>query len=232
MPPKAPLSAMVTEPSTAMAARTRPSSTSSSSTGRPTAGGGDELGAAELARNVAESLRKLRRERALSLDQLAAASGVSRAALSQIEGARTNPTLGVLWKIAVGLRVPFHSLMGAEPTGKSRVLRASDVAPLRSTDGRMESRLLSPAGSNIGIEVYELRFQPKGVLTSDAHASGTTETLMVLTGALRITVDTETHDLVPGDSIFFRADVPHGYANQSSHEARCIDLIAYGRTGA
>jgi transcriptional regulator with XRE-family HTH domain len=215
-----------------MASRTRHAVDSLPSPARPTAGGGDELGAAELARSVADSVRKLRRERSLSLDQLAAKSGVSRAALSQIEGARTNPTLGVLWKIAVGLSVPFQLLLGSETVGKTRVLRAADVPPLRSTDGRMESRLLSPAGSNIGIEVYELRFQPKGILNSDAHAPGTTETLLVLTGALRVAVEDATYDLVPGDSIFFHADVAHGYSNQSSHETRCIDIIAYGRAGA
>jgi XRE family transcriptional regulator, regulator of sulfur utilization len=198
---------------------------------RPTATGGDQIGAAELARRIADSLRRLRRERGLSLDQLATSSGVSRAALSQIEGARTNPTLGVLWKIAVGLDIPFNVLLGSEAGGLCRVLRGTDVAPLRSTDGRMESRLLSPAGANIGIEVYEMRFLPKGVLTSEAHAAGTTETLLILTGAMRVSVGDETHDLVPGDSIFFRADTAHTYANVSLHEARCIDIIAYGRAG-
>jgi transcriptional regulator with XRE-family HTH domain len=198
---------------------------------RPTATGGDRIGAAELARRIADSLRRLRHERGLSLDQLATSSGVSRAALSQIEGARTNPTLGVLWKIAVGLDIPFNVLLGSEQGGLCRVLRGTDIAPLRSTDGRMESRLLSPAGANIGIEVYEMRFLPKGVLTSEAHAAGTTETLLILTGAMRVSVGDETHDLVPGDSIFFRADSEHTYANVSLHEARCIDIIAYGRAG-
>jgi XRE family transcriptional regulator, regulator of sulfur utilization len=200
-------------------------------TARPTATGGDQIGAAELARRIADSLRRLRRERGMSLDQLAVASGVSRAALSQIEGARTNPTLGVLWKIAVGLDVAFNVLLGSETGGRCRLLRGSDIAPLRSTDGRMESRLLSPAGANIGIEVYEMRFLPKGVLMSDAHAAGTTETLVLLTGAIRVTVADETHDLVPGDTIFFYADTAHTYANVSLHEARCIDIIAYGRAG-
>jgi transcriptional regulator with XRE-family HTH domain len=199
---------------------------------RPTASGGDDLGAAELARRVADNLRRLRHDRRLSLDQLASASGVSRAALSQIEGARTNPTLGVLWKIAVGLGVPFQGLVGTESEGRFRLLRGADVAPLRTPDGRIESRLLTPAGSNIGVEVYELRFQARGVLRSDAHSSGTTETLLLLTGALRLSVDEEACDLLPGDTLFFRADVAHTYENRSTHEARCIDIIAYGRAGA
>jgi len=191
---------------------------------------GDAVGAAALGRQVAERLRQLRKERRLSLDQLAAASGVSRAALSQIEGSRTNPTLSLLWKVAVGLGVPFHALLGREQSGKPQVLRAGDAPPLRTTDGRMESRLLSPAGANQNLDVYELRFMPKGMHQSEPHGEGTTETLVVLTGALRVEVSNETHDLAAGDSMFFRADVPHSYESRSSHETRCIDIIAYGRT--
>jgi XRE family transcriptional regulator, regulator of sulfur utilization len=199
---------------------------------RPTVVGlGDDVGAAELGRRVSESLKRLRKERRLSLDQLALASGVSRAALSQIESARTNPTLSVLWKVAVGLGVPFHALLGTEETAKTRLLRSGDASPLRSTDGRMESRLLSPAGASEGLDVYELRFLPKGLLRSDAHGTGTTETVVLLTGSLRITVADESHDLLPGDTLFFFADVPHAYENRSSHETRCIDVISYGRRG-
>jgi len=194
---------------------------------RPLAAAGDDIGAAELGRRIAESLKRLRSERRLSLDQLASTSGVSRAALSQIEGARTNPTLAVVWKIAVGLNVPFQALLGGEEGTKTRVLRSGASPALRSPDGRVESRLLSPAGSDQRADVYELRFAPKGVLQSEAHAAGTTETLVVLTGSLRVTVADESHDLAPGDSIFFHADVRHTYESRSSHEARCIDLVAY-----
>ena len=190
---------------------------------------GDEVGAAALGRRVAESLRRLRKERGLSLDQLATASGVSRAALSQIEGSRTNPTLSLLWKIAVGLGVPFQSLLGGDAVGRTQVLRVGDAPPLRSTDGRMESRLLSPAGASQGLDVYELRFMPKAVHRSEPHGQGTTETVVVLTGALRVSVGDESHDLAPGDAMFFRADAPHSYESRSSHETRCIDIISYGK---
>src|SRR3954451_11861089 len=73
---------------------------------------GDDVGAADLARRVATNLRERRKGRGLSLDELAAASGVSRAALSQIETCKTNPSLSVLWKIAVGLQIPFSELLG------------------------------------------------------------------------------------------------------------------------
>src|SRR5580658_9384650 len=150
---------------------------------RPTVadGIGDDVGAAELGRRVADSVKRLRSERHLSLDQLAAQSGVSRASLSQIESARTNPTLGVIWKVAVGLGVPFQSLVGQAETSASKLLRAGDAIPLRSTDGRMESRLLSAHGPADRIEVYELRFQTKGLHLSEPHGAGTYETVILLT---------------------------------------------------
>ncbi|HWA72343.1 MAG TPA: XRE family transcriptional regulator [Polyangiaceae bacterium] len=190
---------------------------------------GDEAGAAEMARRVAEVLKRLRSERRLSLDDLAARSGVSRAALSQIEGARTNPTLAVLWKIAVGLDVPFHDLLGSNEEQGVRVLRSGEAPPLRSADGRMESRLLSPGGATADTEVYELRLQPKAVHRSDPHGKGTTETLVVLTGSLRLIVDGSEHELGTGDSVFFRSDVPHTYENRTAREIRCLDVIRYPR---
>jgi transcriptional regulator with XRE-family HTH domain len=191
---------------------------------------GDDIGAAEMAQRVAGVLKVLRRDRHLSLDDLASRSGVSRAALSQIEGARTNPTLAVLWKIAVGLDVPFHDLIGSNDQQDVRVLRSGDAPPLKSSDGRMESRLLSPGGASADVEVYDLRFQPKAVHRSDSHSKGTTETLVVLTGSLRLIVEGSEHELNMGDSVFFRADVPHTYENRTAREIRCLDVIRYVRT--
>ena len=196
---------------------------------RTKAAAGDEVGAAELAGRVAEALRRFRRDRELSLDDLSARSGVSRAALSQVEGGRTNPTLAVLWKIAVGLDIPVHDLLGLGSEKGVRVLRAGDAIPLRSTDGRTESRLLSPGGGGSDTEVYELRLVPKAVHRSDPHARGTCETLIVLTGSLRLGTGDETHDLATGDSVFFRADIAHYYENRSTRETRCIDVIHYAR---
>jgi transcriptional regulator with XRE-family HTH domain len=191
---------------------------------------GDVFGAAELARQVAEALRHHRRTQQLSLDDLAQRSGVSRAALSQIEGARTNPTLSVLWKIAVGLGMPFQELLGTQAGGGPRVLRAGDTPALRTASGQMESRLLSPGGAAPGVEVYELRLAPRGSHPSEAHGIGTTETVIVLTGALRMIIDDQSFDLATGDSIFFNADVRHVYESRSSHATRCINVIGYARS--
>ncbi len=197
-------------------------------TARTATGSGDDVGAAELGRRVADHLRQKRKARGMSLDDLASASGVSRAALSQIETYKSIPTLGLLWKIAVGLGIPINELLG-QSTGPVSVLRRSDASVLRSLDGKLESRPLAPVGTTPLVELYELRLAARSQHASEPHARGTHEVLVVLTGALRLHVDTETHDLAAGDSICFPADRPHIYENPGGSEARYHNLIAYER---
>ncbi len=189
---------------------------------------GDDVGAAELGRGVAENLRQRRKARSMSLDDLARASGVSRAALSQIETCKSNPTLGVLWKIAVGLGIPFAELIGA-PRGGVSVLRRADAQILRSVDGKLESRALAPAGASSTVELYELRLSARSTHTSEPHAAGTREVLVVLSGVARIQVDDESFELQAGDSIAFPADRPHAYENHGGAEARYHNVIVYER---
>src|SRR6202453_4509957 len=161
---------------------------------RPLAGAGDDVGAADLGRRVAENLRQRRKARGMTLDDLARSSGVSRAALSQIETCKSNPTVGVLWKIAVGLGVPIAELIGAPRSGVV-VLRRGDSQLLRSADGKFESRPLTPAGASPLVELYELRLAARSVHASEPHAAGTHEVLVVLSGSLRLRVDDDSHEL-------------------------------------
>jgi XRE family transcriptional regulator, regulator of sulfur utilization len=189
---------------------------------------GDELGAADVARRVAENLREQRKRREMSLDQLAQTTGVSRAALSQIETRKTNPTIGVLWKIASGLGVAFSDLIGEARLALS-VLRRRDGQVLRSTDRKFESRPLMPPAGVSEIEMYELSLAARSRHVSDAHGPGTKEVVVVLSGSLRMTVGDHTDELSAGDSVVFDANLPHVYENPGGSEARYHDVIIYRR---
>jgi transcriptional regulator with XRE-family HTH domain len=164
----------------------------------------------------------------MSLDDLARASGVSRAALSQIETQKTNPTVGILWKVAVGLGLPFAELIG-EPANTAAVLRRGAAQVLRSVDGMFESRPLAPSGASPLVELYELSLSPGCRHASDAHAFGTREQLVVLRGDLHLTVGDAIYDLGEGDSVSFLADVPHVYENAGRKDLKVHNIIIYGR---
>jgi XRE family transcriptional regulator, regulator of sulfur utilization len=187
---------------------------------------GDLVGAKEVAQRVAVNLRDLRRKQDLSLDELAQRTGVSRAGLSQIETGKTNPTLGVLWKIAAGLSVPFAELLG-EAQPQVSVLRRKDVPVLRSTDRRFESRPLMPSSGGNQVEMYDLRLAPRSRHASDAHGAGTRELVVVVAGALRLQAGDRVEDLETGDALLFNAGVPHVYENPGNAEAHYHDVIMY-----
>jgi transcriptional regulator with XRE-family HTH domain len=189
---------------------------------------GDTVGAADLARRLGDRLRAERQARNLSLDDLSRASGVSRAALSQIETRKSSPSLSVMWKIAIGLGIPFAELLGEEEQ-HGTVLRRADSQVLRSPDGRFETRPVVPAGITPWVEVYELRLSARATQRSEAHAPGTREVIVVLSGAMRIEVGASIYELEAGDSVSFRADQPHAYINPGASELRAHNVIVYSR---
>ena len=91
-------------------------------------------------------LTELRKKRNLTLEQLAAASGVSRSMLSQIERGRANPTLAVTLRIAQAFGLSIRELVD-EPWTASRIeiVRSdgtvvyvqNDVEPLYDAHGHV-----------------------------------------------------------------------------------------------
>ena len=49
-----------------------------------------------LSKNVAANLKRIRKSKCMSLDQVAEQTGVSKSMLAQIERGTANPSLGVL----------------------------------------------------------------------------------------------------------------------------------------
>ena len=153
---------------------------------------------------------------------------MSRAALSQIETRKTNPTIGVLWKIAAGLGIPFSDLIGESRLSLS-VLRRGETQLLRSPDRKFESRPLMPPAGVSQIEMYELSLAARSRHASDPHGPGTKELVVVLSGVLRMIVGENSDELGPGDSVVFDANIPHVYENPGAAEARYHDVIIYPR---
>lgn len=176
---------------------------------------------------VAHNLRELRNRRGLSLDALAKLAGVSRALLGQAELGRSVPSLNVLWKIAVALKVPFSTLVASAPKQGTTVLRRSKAKQIVSSEGRFGSRALFPPTERGNVEFYELWLAPHSREEAEAHSPGTRENLVVITGKLDLVVGPKTYRLDAGDAIYFSADVPHTYSNPGSDECWMHLVMTY-----
>lgn len=187
----------------------------------------DEVAA--LARRVAQNLKSLRGAKGWTLDELANRCGVSRATLSQIETCRTNPTLAVLWKIASGLEISFSELIGEdEPRPRLQLVSIREQDVIRTGDDTVESRPLAPGRLLGDTDLYELTLAPEATMDSEPHATGTFEALVVLEGAVRVTVEEESVVAETHQAVFFAADVAHRYTNEGSVPARALNVIVHG----
>jgi transcriptional regulator with XRE-family HTH domain len=180
---------------------------------------------------VGRNLRRLRTRRGHSLERLAKQSGVSRAMLGQIETGRSAPTIGLLWKVASALNVPFANLLQTDVPRGAVLLRRTDAKILASSQGQFTSRALFPFEGDRRVEFYELRIGPLHRESAEAHAPGTRENLFVAKGIVEITAGAEKPaTLAEGDAILFDADAPHIYKNLTANEAVLYLVMTYAES--
>ena len=166
---------------------------------------------------------ELRKKHKLTLDQLAAASGVSRSMLSQIERGKANPTLAVTFRIAQAFGITIGELVDQPWASPSiEVVHGDDANNLFRSDEECQIRTLSPLHMERNIEFYELRLAPGAQLASAPHYEGTRELLTVSTGSAVISSGDTHREIGAGDSAHYRADLAHCIANNGD-----VELLAY-----
>lgn len=166
--------------------------------------------AGDLARVVADNLRRHRARARLSLSELAAAAGVGKSTLSQIESGRANPSMETLWSIATALAVPFAELVSPHAPDV-RVLRAGEGVRVDSAGAPFVVRLLAATGRRGPSEVYAIACEPGEARRAEPHPAGVREHLLVTAGAMEAGPEDAPARLGPGDLASFAADVPHSY---------------------
>jgi transcriptional regulator with XRE-family HTH domain len=170
--------------------------------------------------HFARRLKQLRAERGWSLDALANASGVSRSMLSQVERNQANPTLAVAFRIARAFSMSLGDLVETPgATSSLMVIRASDHAYHYRSDRDCQIRTLSPLHLEKDVEFYEVQIKEGGALRSAPHFEGTREFLTVQRGRVRVESGADAEELERGDSVNYRADVPHAIVNVGRGEA-------------
>ncbi|WP_190819562.1 helix-turn-helix domain-containing protein [Saccharopolyspora pogona] len=160
---------------------------------------------------LGKRVQALRTDRHMTLQDLAAATSVSAGMLSSVERGQKAATIVVLARIADGLGVPVADLI----TAPERVIvrRAADQDAVDEPGGWRRT-ILSPVVPGVNFEWIRSTL-PAGCDAGafPAYAAGSHEFVTVESGSLRLTIGDEGFDLAAGDSLYFAADAPHGYAN-------------------
>jgi transcriptional regulator with XRE-family HTH domain len=160
---------------------------------------------------VSQNIKRVRRQRGISLTELARQAGVARATLHQLEAGTGNPTLETLNSIATLLGVTLGDLVTDLQPADSHLIRSSEARVLNSPG--VESRIMrrfNPGGSII--EVHHIQFQPQHTLTSPGHQPGVIEHILVQAGRLTAGPSEALEILETGDFMTYRGDLAHSYS--------------------
>jgi transcriptional regulator with XRE-family HTH domain len=197
-------------------------------------GHADAAGRAEhgddLAGAFGGNVRRHRERAGLTLEQLSTRSSVSRAMLSKVERGEKSPTIGVASRIAHALDVPLSELIGAPAaaaSGAAVIMRKNERPVFRDPETGFERHMVSAAPGAGGAEmvVHHLPAQVSmGLLP--AYPPGSEKQLVVLEGTLTVALGGISESLNKGDSMFFQADVDHGFANRTNEPCEYLMVIS------
>ncbi|MFC4942006.1 helix-turn-helix domain-containing protein [Pseudonocardia sp. GCM10023141] len=170
---------------------------------------------------VPPRLRRIRKQRGVTLAALAEATGISVSTLSRLESGQRRPSLELLLPIARAHQVPLDELVGAPPVGDPRVRLRPTVhggvtfAPLTGQPGPVAAfKMTIPAGAKTEPELR----------THEGY-----EWLYVLSGRLRLML--AEHDIVmrAGEAAEFDTRLPHWFGNAGDGPVEVLSL--FGRQG-
>ena len=182
--------------------------------------------AGDLDRRIGARIHALRADRALSLEGLAAAAGVSRAMLSRVERGESSPTAQLLNRIAAGLGIGLSALLAEPPAATDPLCRREEQPVWQDPASLYRRRAVSPAGTASALEIVEVEFPPGGRVGFDNRGlAGRDQMLWLLDGRLRISLGEAVFDLAPGDCLHTGLDRPIVFHNPGPLPARYVVMI-------
>ncbi|GAA2285513.1 hypothetical protein GCM10010145_54940 [Streptomyces ruber] len=180
--------------------------------------GNDESGRStdDVLSGVGPRLRRLRKEREVTLAALSRATGISVSTLSRLESGLRKPSLELLLPIARAHQVPLDELVGAPPVRDPRI-RAEPIRrhgrtywPLTRQPGGLQAfKVVVPAS--------EERPEPR---THEGY-----EWLYVLSGRLRLVLGEHDVVLTAGEAAEFDTRVPHWFGSAGGGPAEFLSLF-------
>jgi transcriptional regulator with XRE-family HTH domain len=154
---------------------------------------------------IARRLKALRAEAGWSLDELAGRSGVSRATLSRLETAQVSPTTSVLGKLCAAYGLTLSRLMHMVEEGFVPLVRRAAQPVWRDDSVGFTRRSVSPPARTLSGEALECEIEPgMRIAYERPPRPGLEHHLVMLSGALTLTVDGKAHDLKAGDCLRYQ----------------------------
>ena len=173
--------------------------------------------------DIGKRLRETRIRRNMVIDDVAAASGLSRAYISQVETGKASPSLQSLEKLGAALHISISSLF-VDERAACTVIRAADRRHVHfgapDQKHRKVMQYMSAPDRQLELVIVEIPAQATAI--DKAHTHEGEEACHVLEGEIEVIYGDETHLLGPGDSIHWDSRIAHWMKNVADVPAKLI----------
>ncbi|MEM1485852.1 XRE family transcriptional regulator [Oscillospiraceae bacterium PP1C4] len=180
----------------------------------------------DISKIIGENLKRLRKDRELSLGQLSELCDISKVMLSQIEKGDTNPTINTIWKIANGLKVPYTALLEKQ-ADQTCVISKKDIPVQFGENDSYRIFCFYSNDSHRNFEFFQIELDAGKQATCIGHSEKSEEYIMVLSGELTLYANNQKYVLKKDESICFMASVEHSYISSGSETLKAIILNYY-----
>ncbi|WP_102192239.1 helix-turn-helix transcriptional regulator [Microbacterium aurantiacum] len=169
---------------------------------------------------VAPRLRHARQKKGITLEELAAETGISKSTLSRLESGQRRPSLELLLPVVAALGVPFDEIVRSPRIEDPRVTQRETRA-----DGRILTRLSASRGEPQAFKITIPATEREPVLRTHPGY----EWIYVLDGRLRLLLG--DHDIVmgPGEVAEFDTKNPHWFGSTGTAPVEIVSL--FGKHG-
>lgn len=181
---------------------------------------------------IGREVRAFRKQKEITVAELASMTGLSIGMLSKIENGNTSPSLSTLQTLANSLSVPLTSFFRRFEEQRMAVhTKAGEGVELEREGTRAghQYNLLGHIGANTSgviVEPYLITLSEQSdVFPVFQH--GGIEAIYMLEGKVDYRHGDKVFSLVPGDTLFFDADAPHGPEVLVDLPARYLSIISY-----
>ncbi len=184
-----------------------------------------------LEKQIADKIKKIRKSKGYTLDQLGRLTELSKGLLSRIENCQVSPPIATLSKISHGLDVPISIFFDVEDqTGQKgyavtlknqrrRISRKGTATP------ELDYYSLSGLKSDNLIEPFIVKYPAASKKTTRLYDHPGEEFFMVLKGKVDFIYGEKIIQLETGDAIHFDPSTPHRGQNAGEIESECLVII-------
>ncbi len=172
----------------------------------------------QVDQNIAVNLKRIRKNRNLSLDMVSELTGVSKSMLGQIERGESNPTIGTISKIVEGIKISYEDLLYEEDEPVA-VIDKRSLPVYRQKENAYAIKLLLPYDKQRAFEVYSYEIEPGAVCEPVPLEGRNSGLVTLLQGSLTVTVENKTYELEAGKAFRFQTGRECFYHNPGAEKA-------------